>query len=454
MELFDIKYETKTSKGETNFIGAVRTYFDIYTKNVLPKTKEEYIRRYNETIFPVVDISKAVHQYNDDEIQELLKMIYETSGYSKESIKTNIEHLVFNPIEHYFSDPINKVDHEALWGSKFKFEKSYKNESEIKSAILLLKKSLSIPEEKKLDSILFCPETDNGALMGLALMLYMGLRNNEACGLEFRHIKALKDYPNSYYAQVFQTTQLYSNKLKLGGKTYNAPRQLPILIRLMDLIEKRKDYINSCIKFPYIDEFGKTFNSVEELPIACRSTKFTARCNSNDLTVAGRNILRNELKVNENEVSGLSYVISSDKDTEYDLGEKDPTTYLLRRNFGTHLYTLGFSTNDSQYYMGHTLDGIPLSRVDYADESYLHGLWLKLQQHPLNKEHLNKQHIDLELMNNTMYSVSIKGKEINDEISIKLSNNATIKMINEVHANKKFEYEVDIVSQVQRAYND
>ena len=53
-----------------------------------------------------------------------------------------------------------------------------------------------------------------------------------------------------------------------------------------------------------------------------------------------------------------------------------------------------------------------------------------------------------------MYSVSIKGKEINDEISIKLSNNATIKMINEVHANKKFEYEVDIVSQVQRAYND
>lgn len=52
--------------------------------------------------------------------------------------------------------------------------------------------------------------------------------------------------------------------------------------------------------------------------------------------------------------------ISEDKDTEYDLGEKDVTTYLLRRNMATHLYTLGFTVLESQYFMGHKMEGTAL----------------------------------------------------------------------------------------------
>lgn len=189
MEQFNLKYETKTPKGEMNFIGAVRKYFDIYTKNVLLKTKEEYIRRYNEVIFPYVNPARPASIYHDDQINELLDLIRENSPYTEESVKTNLEHLVFDPIECYFNDPMNLVDPATLWGSEYKFKRTHLAKEDIDSAILLLKKSLTFDEEKVVDAYLFDPETEIGENIGLALMFFMGVRNNEACGLEWRHIK-------------------------------------------------------------------------------------------------------------------------------------------------------------------------------------------------------------------------------------------------------------------------
>lgn len=458
MELFDIKYETKTPKGEMNFIGAVRKYFDIYTKNVLSQTKEEYIRRYNESIFPFVNPSRPASSYNDDQISELLDLIRENSHYSLESVKTNLEHLVFDPIECYFNDPNNIVDHEALWGSEYKFKRSAQAKEDIDSAILVLKKSLTFKEEKIVDAYLFDPETEIGENIGLALMFFMGVRNNEACGLEWRHIKEMKDHPDCYYMQVYQTTQLSSNKLKLGGKTYNAPRQLPIVNRLKVLLDQRKQFLKSKITvFPYTDEKGNVFHSIDELPIACKGTNYTRRCNSYDLSYAGRTILREKIKLKENEVSGLSYIIRSESNTEYDLGEKDPTTYLLRRNLATHLYTLGFTTADSQYYMGHALDNTPLNRVDFQDEEYLYSLWLKLQNHPFNHEYLDnfensinsKTKINLE--KDKAYSIQIEGKEVKDPIVLKTNNSISNITIVENHIAANFDSEVDIIKQIHDA---
>lgn len=456
MEQFNLKYETKTPKGEMNFIGAVRKYFDIYTKNVLLKTKEEYIRRYNEVIFPYVNPARPASIYHDDQINELLDLIRENSPYTEESVKTNLEHLVFDPIECYFNDPMNLVDPATLWGSEYKFKRTHLAKEDIDSAILLLKKSLKFEEEKIIDAYLFNPETEIGENIGLALMFFMGVRNNEACGLEWRHIKEMKDHSGCYYMQVYQTTQLSSNKLKLGGKTYNAPRQLPIVARLKDLLDQRKQFLESKIEFPYTDKNGKVFHSIDELPIACKGINYIKRCNSYDLSAAGRTVLREKIKVNENDVSGLSYIIHADSNTEYDLGEKDPTTYLLRRNLATHLYTLGFTTSDSQYYMGHALDNTPLNRVDFQDEEYLYSLWLKLQNHPFNKEYvsvnqaLTTSYVNINLDKNKTYSITAEGKEIKDPIVLTV--NKPIKRITivENHINKKFDGEVDIIKQLMK----
>lgn len=57
----------------------------------------------------------------------------------------------------------------------------------------------------------------------------------------------------------------------------------------------------------------------------------------------------------------------------------------------THLYTLGLSTLESQYYMGHKMEGSSLKRSDFGDETFLHHIWKKLQKHPLNNAFVNEQ---------------------------------------------------------------
>ena len=64
--------------------------------------------------------------------------------------------------------------------------------------------------------------------------------------------------------------------------------------------------------------------------------------------------------------------------------EKDPTTYLLRRSFATHLHTLGFPIDYSQYYMGHLIENDILKRSDFNDDCYLFEIAKLLEKHPLN----------------------------------------------------------------------
>ena len=66
-----------------------------------------------------------------------------------------------------------------------------------------------------------------------------------------------------------------------------------------------------------------------------------------------------------------------------DLREKDPTTYLLRRNLGTHLYLLGLDEAEIQYIMGHSIEDPYIIRNHFENEDLLYEIYRKMKNRPL-----------------------------------------------------------------------
>ena len=63
--------------------------------------------------------------------------------------------------------------------------------------------------------------------------------------------------------------------------------------------------------------------------------------------------------------------------------EKDPSAYLFRRNFGTHLFILGLSEAEIQYVVGHDIEGLYETRNEFVNEERLLEIKQKMEQRPI-----------------------------------------------------------------------
>ena len=98
------------------------------------------------------------------------------------------------------------------------------------------------------------------------------------------------------------------------------------------------------------------------------------------LTAAGRAVLR-KIHVNEDVVSYIDRRLHQDAG-DMDLRVKDPTTYLLRRNLGTHLYLLGMNETEIQYIMGHSIEDPYIIRNHFGNEDLLYEIHQKMKNRP------------------------------------------------------------------------
>lgn len=441
---FLAKYSRKTPNNELNFIGAVVQYCNSYMEDVNESNRIQYINNYNNNIFPVISPGKPISEYDDSYIQDLLRAIQKYNNYDEDTMITRIRHLVIDPCNSYFNDQseVNPIEN-PLWGAAYKF--SDDSPDGVEATLLRLQKSLDISQEYIAADVLLSPTTDDGAKIGLALMLCCGVRNNEAVGFNFGDLVEMNDHPGFYVLRLARTSMRDSNQRKAGGKTWNAPRRLPLISRLAEFLLARKDFLSSIIEFPYTDKNGSIFSSVDELPISCRRTDFTTACSASDLTRAGRAFLRDILKIREQYVSGISYIIQH---SEYELAEKDPTTYILRRNFATHLYTLGFPIEWCQYYMGHLIEDEGLKRSDFNDEEYLYQMALLLERHPLNGNSYSPTSITIPASGSKHKYVTIENKELNDPISITIVCDGGSAEIVSAKSHRLLPQEVDIARQI------
>ena len=69
---------------------------------------------------------------------------------------------------------------------------------------------------------------------------------------------------------------------------------------------------------------------------------------------------------------------------------KDPTAYLFRRNFGTHLHILGLSEPEIEYVIGHDIDDPYETRNEFVNEEKLFAIKQKMDRRPLVNSDLSE----------------------------------------------------------------
>ena len=198
----------------------------------------------------------------------------------------NFENLIYYVV---FQASVYGLCDNVLWGTKFVLDVS-DEEEEIESRVIL-KKSLSIDQEKR-----FCVEVmsdieEDGAYVALLLMWGLGLRNAEACGLNYGDLKPLEGHPECYTAWIYKSTKINSNELQSGGKTYNTGRIIPIPNILMTFLNKRRALISKLIV-----QQGKADIDINDLPICCEgqieeySDNYLNRCKADQVSFGAHEI--------------------------------------------------------------------------------------------------------------------------------------------------------------------
>lgn len=368
----DFKYSSYTNKGEPNLNWAIRTYFmDICKEHRVNLDNQMlYISDYNNTICPVIKPNIPIKEYDESKVMELFNAIRASRPIAEKTIDTRHSHLVLDPIEWYFKEHGKEDD--PMWGAFFKFDDKGLG---IEVALKRVQRSFTDKEAFLLaKELLGSPITMPGENFGIAICEYIGARINEAAGASFRDIIQLIDYPNEYVLRIGAlTTKLHSNLLKASGKTYNAPRLVPIMDIFAERLLARMKYLEDAIRFPCSYK-NIIYNSVLDLPIACHGQDYLRRCSSDEISNAARSLFKDVLHFDENRMAGLSELMFRDPE-RFD-EEKSATCYTCRRDFATELSIALHGHKHEmvyqQYNMGHKIDDSRFKRNDLTDEYYLH----------------------------------------------------------------------------------
>ena len=431
----ETNYILETSDGRLNYIGAVIKYFMIMygnPDNYKEETRELYAKRYKERIFKYFNPNIAIEDIEESFYKNVLNRLSSEYSLSDSSIYHLYNSLIYTPVDVYFSDKSNHTKN-PLIANTYKFIESNKKK-DIEEAFHRIPRKLTIEQFKNAVEYLFANiESENGGLPAIALMLFLGVRLNEAAGASFGDINNLLNTEKGHYITILQTTQINTNKTKIGGKTKNAIRRIILIDKAYEYFEKRKKFIESVVIFPTKDKIGKTIESINDMPIGCRNNRYTDRIATIELSVIGKEFLFDVLKMSVKQVSGLNALVDLKHEFE-DI--KDPTTYILRRNWLTNLALCGATPEQIEYWAGHKMEDSDISRGMYGSNDNMIKLYSMVQNHPIsgidtNDEFkvsdeycnfTNKNELSLSFEKDGTYTIVVKNKVLNDDVNITCDN--------------------------------
>ncbi len=390
LEIIDPNFPDKAYDGSLTFTGVLRCYFNQYeadgssvgiSREWNKETQSTYIKDYNLRLFPLMDRNKPINEYTAEDFNVIIERLQAQKHYAEITIK-HYRRLIWLVCEAGYK---NGHCDDILWGTCYSLSSEKTDEKSKVQSMVVLKKSFTIHEELQIfHRLMKDPMSISGEELGLLIMFFTGVRNNEACGINYGDIKPMIEHPDSKCLWLYQTTQLDSNQLKASGKTRNADRILPILNNLSEFITMRMNYIEDLISEGTLRLEGEYEDkTLLDLPVVCRGSQYTNRCSARDLTSTGRELLK-EITFSSKEMATLDEILHSNDFYNEGIKEKDPTTYLFRRNAGTHFYTLGFSMAEIQYYIGQAVEDLYEDRNSFANEEKLYALKILLDKHPFN----------------------------------------------------------------------
>lgn len=406
------------------FCGALEYRYKHIATNWNDETRRKYEREYNDIILPALDNhnEKCINEYSKEDFEKAIDHIrekgFERNGYKRHYADTTIHHfqnLIYLVV---FQSSVYGLCENVLWGTTFVID--LPDEQEELESRVRIKKSLSIDQEKRLYQELFSDPDEDGAIVALMLMWGLGLRNGEACGLNYCDIKPIEGHPDCFAAWIYKTTKIESNELQSGGKTYNTGRIVPVPEKVFSFLAKRKEIVRKLAVSQ-----GNSKETIDELPI-CNAgwldydtDSYQIRCKADDVTIAAHNVFENAGIMSE-QVAVLDAELSEGK-TASILKEKDPTAYLLRRNYATQMCILGLDNAEMQYLLGHCVEDAYESRNEFVDSERIYSMYRKLQNRTiLNNPKDNDNVFNLRIRNNSTVKINATAVEPTDNVKISI----------------------------------
>lgn len=368
------------------------------------RTAKQYKSNYRDILGPKFE-AKPFAEYSYEEIVKILNIIkisgYRRKGKYKYYSEHKMDTLLSNiksidkiavvkgiiSISLFWGTAVSLANYDVLNNDINSPKNKDQNEILIENLIdenISLRKSLTTPEEVKVfEKVMTNPE-QRGEFMGIALMFACGLRNSEACGVEFGDILPMTGHEDCYRL-IIRKTATRCREITANTKTENAYRCIPIYgDTLLDFLNKRKEYVKRKLNI--------SDDEVNHLTVACVKNDFNQPCNTNDLTQAGKLVLKyanvDSRVVAFIEINHSKLTKKQDEVFRKKLIEKEPTAYLFRRHFGTILEILGLSLNEIQYLMGHSISSVELNRYNFTNPDLLYKMKKKLDERTLfSSEH-------------------------------------------------------------------
>ena len=374
------------------FCGTLEEFYKVIARFWNEVTRKKYDRDYNNVILPHIDDhnTKIISSYTKEDCEEILCGIQE-DGYDSKGVKCEYSENAMNHFEYLiyavFSNAANAgYCDRFLWGTKF--ELNIGREIIAVRSKTQIKRSLSIEQEKALISILMESPKANGKRIALLLMFTLGLRDGEACGLDFGEIYELPYYSGSYVAVIKQSTIPNTSILQSSGKTWNTGRRIPIPGRVAAFLLERKAIVTEIIEKNGLEV------DINRIPVAAAcalyddSAEIGKRLKADDVTEEAKKVFRQAGIASE--VLATLEIEMEEENARLEISESNVTAYLLRRNFATHLKILGVDYPDIQYLLGHCIDDPYINRPDYTD-SKLHQLSERMANRPLVNDKIDER---------------------------------------------------------------
>lgn len=247
-------------------------------------------------------------------------------------------------------------------------------------------KSLSPDEEYRLTRYLTDNLRNDGIYLGLLLMLATGARCEEICGANFEDVVVFSEYPDFYCLRILHTTSINSSMRKMTGKTQNSYRYIPIPRGMYEIIQTLYQEREACLA----SDPGYNKNETKYLPLVCKGKDYLRRCESGDLSRAGRDAFL-AIGIRREYLTSIALHLQQEQSAAEELSpeirfnqaKKDATTYLLRRNFATHLRLLPLREAEVHYLMAHKIEDPKANRRDYSNPDYLYPIKQKLDLRPI-----------------------------------------------------------------------
>jgi|GEM_PF-2055313 len=374
------------------FCGTLEELYKTIARGWNDDTREKYDRDFNNVILPHLDHhnEKIISAYTKEDCEKAIDGIrtdgYLSRGQKKEYSETQINHFKYL-IYWVFSNAVYAgYCQDFLWGTKFEINME-REELAVRSKTQI-KRSLSIAQEKSLFAEIMEDPREDGKRIALLLMFSLGLRDGEACGLDFGDIYELPYYKGCYVAIIKQSTIPKTSVLQSSGKTWNSGRRIPIPQKVAEFLLERKNIVVDLIE-------KKNLNlDISRIPVAGDgyidedTIELAIRLRADKVAEEARNIFR-QVGI-ESEVLASLEVEMEEEVARLEISEKSVTAYLLRRNFATHLKILGLDYPDIQYLLGHCIEDPYINRPDYTD-SKLYALSEKMKYRPLVNENIKKE---------------------------------------------------------------